>query len=121
MVERVGTQDEPVGVKTDIAKRQISGHSYRIKIGLRWPVGRKRIVMAVEHDDGMRGKDGHHGKSLGGGDAHGEKALPIATKDSAARAELLQDAGGKLNGLNRGLGSNAGRMRGGSVRDKRNG
>jgi hypothetical protein len=76
--------------------------------------------MPVEHDDGVRGEDGKHGKSLGSSDAHGEKALPIATDDGAAGAELLQDSDRNPNDFNRGLRSNTWGLRGGSVRDKGN-
>jgi hypothetical protein len=103
VVERVGAQDETVFVKTDVTKGQRVAHTYRIKIGSGRPVGRKRIVMPVEHDDGMRSKYRLHGEGLGRGDADGEKALPIATNDSPAGAKLFQDASRKLNDFNRGL------------------
>lgn len=81
-------QDETVFIKTDVTKGQRVAHTYRIKIGPGRPVGRKRIVMPVEHDDGMRSKYRPHGEGLGRGDADGEKALPIATNDSAAGEAL---------------------------------
>src|SRR5271166_2122381 len=117
----MGTQDETVRVKTDVTKGQGVAHSYCVNIGLGWPVGGKRIVMPVEHDNGVRGKDGRHGMGLRRSDAHGEKALPIATDNGAAGAEFLKDSGRKLNAFDRSLRSNTGGMHGGSVRDKRNG
>jgi hypothetical protein len=121
VIERVRTQDEAVGVKTDITKGQSIANAHGIEIGLGRLIQSQRIVMAVEHGNGVRDKDRHHGRRLRGSDAHSEKTLPVTANNSAARTELVQNSCGKLNHFDCGLRCDTGRMRSRGLRNKRNG
>jgi hypothetical protein len=92
VVERVGTQDEAVGVKIHVAKGQAGAAG---KGRASCSCGRAR--RCHEHENGR------HGKCLGGTDVHCEEALPVTANDSAAGTEVFEDSCGKLDTFDRGL------------------
>lgn len=55
--------------------------------------------MAIDDNNGARLEDRLHRPGLGGSESNGNKALPVAAGESAARMELIESAGGQVNEL----------------------
>lgn len=120
-VERVGAEDETVGLITDVPEGEGVEKVDGVDVGTRGIIGCKRVVVAVDDNDGARLEDWLHWPGLGGSEADGEKALPVAASKGAARAELIKSAGGQVNKLEGGTLIHNGGVKRGGVCDERHG
>ena len=83
-----------------------------IERGLVGPVGRERVVMTVEDDDGSGGDEWVHCGGLLGVGADGQEALPVGVLCGQAGAVVVQTRGGDLDGFDDGRGRDAGLVHG---------
>ncbi len=101
-IEPMGSKDEPVGFKRDVAKEEGVALAEGVDVGLDGAELGDRGVVAVEDDDVVGGEHGLHGQGLCRGDADGDEALHVAATDELPGAEIGEAAGGELNAVERG-------------------
>jgi len=80
-------------------------------------VGSERIIVPVQHSDGIGADERVHRGGLLGVGADGEEALPVGVFGRGAGAVVLQAGGGDLDGFDDGCSGDAGLIHGGGGRD----
>ena len=98
--KRERPEDEPSIVEFEIAEDEAGAATDGIEGELLGAVGRKRVVVTVQDDDGPGSDHWIHGGSLLRVGAHGEEALPVGALHGWTGAIVLEPGCRDVNGLN---------------------
>lgn len=102
MADVVGTKDKAIEFEVGEAEKQRVAGANGVD-GRETAVGQKRVVMAVDHGDGVGKEKGVHASGLLRGDTDRDETGPVAARRTAAGADVVEQPAGYGNSLEGGV------------------